>query len=113
MADFVHKAGPVFLDALVPNTLTTPAAGIDLDGRTLVGVVIPAGLEGTTLGFTVSETLGGTYRTLMSGGTAVSITVAADRYVALDPNMFAGVRYVKPVVGAQTGDITLKLVVRR
>jgi hypothetical protein len=100
---------PALQNALVPDTLTTPAAGTDLGGRILVGVTIPAGLDGTTLGFTVAPTLGGTYNTLMSAGVAVSLTVAASRYVALDPTLFVGVRFVKPVLGAQTGDITLVL----
>ena len=104
-----RQLAPFLQDAVVPNAGTTPAAGTDLGGRLLVGVTIPAGLDGTSLGFAVAATLNGTYNTLMYGGAAVSITVAASRYVALDPGLFAGVRFVKPVLATQTGDITLKL----
>lgn len=100
------------VDCVVPDTLTTPDVGVDLGRRVLVGVFIPAAAEGTTLGFTVCETLGGTYLPLMSGGSNLSITVAPGRYVALDPDVFRGVRFVKPVLAAQTGAVTLTLVAR-
>lgn len=91
----------------------TESGAVDLKGFTPVGVSIPTGLEGTTLGFKVaSDAIGGTYRTLMSGGSAVSLTVAADRYVALDPNVFAGVRFLKLIIAAQTGAIVLEIHVR-
>jgi hypothetical protein len=90
--------------------LGTVSNGVDLKGRQLCGVSIPTGLEGTTLGFQVAaDAVDGSYRTLMSGGVALSVTVAADRYVALDPNVFAGVRFVKLVVAAQTGAIVIEL----
>lgn len=107
---YVNRDQPaVDLTAVVPDTLTTPAAGVDLRGRVLVGVSIPTGLEGTTLGFAVAPTLAGTYLTMQTDAGAYSVTVAASRYVALDPNKFRGVRFVKPVVAAQTGAITLTL----
>lgn len=108
-AEYVTKIPPVLQDAVVANGGTTPTAGTDLGGRLLVGVTIPTGLDGTSLGFAVATELDGTYNTLMYGGAAVSLTVAASRYVALDPGLFAGVRFVKPVLAAQTGAITLKL----
>lgn len=104
-----RQLAPFLQTTVVPDAGTTPVAGTDLGGRTLVGVTIPAGLEGTTLTFTVATALGGTYNTLQTAAGAYSITVAASRYVALDPNVFAGVRFVKPVLGAQTGAITLTL----
>lgn len=111
-AEYGYQYEPALLPVTVPDTLTTPAAGLDLKGRVLVGVFLPAALDGTTLGFTVAETLAGTYVSLMSAGSVVSITVAASRYIALDPDVFRGVRFVKPVVGAQTGAAVLTLVAR-
>jgi len=93
--------------ATVTNGSTTTTDGIDLEGKTLCGVTLDSGFDGTTLGFTVATTLAGTYNTLMSSGSSYSETVAASRYVALDPSKFAGVRFIKPVVGSQTGSTTI------
>lgn len=99
--------------AVIPDGGTTPAAGIDLEGFTLVGVIVPAGLEGTTLGFTVSTTLGGTYYVMQDGeGADLSVTVAASRCVPLSPSLFCGARFVKPVLATQTGAITLTFLLR-
>ncbi len=89
--------------ATITNGNTTPTAGVDLEGKTLCGVTLDSGFDGTTLGFTVATTLDGTYNTMHNGTADYSKTVAASRYVALNPADFAGVRYIKPVTGSQTG----------
>lgn len=104
-----------YVDAVVPNSGTTPAAGIDLRGVVLVGLRLPAGAEGTTITFTASDKLTGSYEQVKSSdGSVLSITnnTGADHFV-LDPANFASVGFIKPVMDSQTGDITLVLVVRK
>lgn len=96
------------------NTETVTIAGsattsgeLDLTSKTLCGVTLDSGFDGTSLGFTVATTSGGTFVTLHDGSADVSKTVAASRYIALDPSLFAGVRYMKFVAGSQTGATTI------
>lgn len=89
------------------GTVSTPA---DLNGTTLCGVFIPAGLDNTTLAFQACDTIDGTYLSVIDGaGSAISKTVAASRYLPLDPALFLGIRYLRLVTGAQTGAVTLTL----
>jgi hypothetical protein len=90
------------------------SAELDCGDETLVGVILPSTFDGTALTFSVSATSGGTYYSLCSGGAALSITVAASQYVALDPSIFAGVRFVKFTSGtAQSGTDTILVAVVR
>ena len=105
---------PVKEFAATVATGQTTSSEVDIADCLLLGVILPAEFDGTTLGFTVSTTTGGTFYTLRdgAGAAAVSYTVAASSYVALDPGLFAGVRYVKIVLGSQTGATAAKLVCR-
>jgi hypothetical protein len=86
-------AGPPRVASItIPDTLTTPAAGYALGELTLVGVRLPSTFDGTTLTFTCSDTLGGTYDPLISDdGTTYTVTCAASKYVAIDYTKFVGV----------------------
>ena len=93
----------------------TSSSEVDLSDLLLCGVYIPAVVEGTTLTFTVSNATGGTFLPMWTAasGAVVAYTIdATGCYVALDPSLFAGVRYVKAVLGSQTGDVTLTLTLR-
>lgn len=78
----------------------TASAEVDLFGFTLVGLFIPSTFDGTTLTFTVATESGGTFVTLQTAGADLTITTAASKYVALDPSLFAGVRWFKIVAGS-------------
>lgn len=74
-----------------------------ISGFSLVGISLPAALTGTALTFTVCNTLAGTYVPLYNAAGVVSYTVAASRYVAIDPKDFQGVAYLKIVSGSAEG----------
>lgn len=79
---------------------------IDIEGKVLVGLVIPSNFDGTTVKFQVSHD-NVTYQALYDdGGTEISITVAASRGVgitAAKAEALAPWRYIKLVTGtAQT-----------
>jgi hypothetical protein len=97
----------------IPDGATEPTAGISLGGKTLVGVSVAAGLEGTSLGLKVATTLAGTYLTMNDGAGAVyTKTIATPGYTPINPADVAGVRYLKPVVATQTGAVELDLHLR-
>lgn len=94
------------------------SAAVDLEGQTLLGVVTPAGLSGTT--FTIHAATGytngapsTTYVALTDNeGTDLAFTVSADdEHICFSSDMVVklrGVRYIKLVSGAaETATITL------
>lgn len=86
----------------------------DMEGETLVGAYLPASEEGTTLSFKACATADGTYVPVHdTAGDLVEYTVASSRYVPLDPVTFAGIRFLKLVLGTQTGAATIVLSTRR
>jgi hypothetical protein len=95
--------------ASIADSGTTTSAGIDLGSKTLCGVHIPSGFDGSTLTFTASTTLDGTY---LAVEYTPDGTIGASKYIPIDPSKVAGIRYIKPVVGTQTGAIDLTLVAR-
>lgn len=82
----------------------TASGEADLGGTTLVGVILPAALTGTTLTFTAASAAGGTFIPVTgSNGSNLSFTVAASKYLAIDPALFHGVRFIKAVSGSTEG----------
>jgi hypothetical protein len=88
------------ISASIPSSGTTTPA-IDLGGTSLVGIQLPAAFTGTSISFTVATTLSGTYQGVIDGsGTALSKTIAAGKYLMLDPSEFAGIQFLKIVSSA-------------
>ncbi len=96
--------------ATIPASGTTTAA-IDLGGTSLVGIQLPASFTGTGLSFQVATTLSGTYQGVIDGsGTTLLKTIAAGKYLMLDPSEFAGIQFLKIVSNATEAaqrDLTL------
>ncbi|KKL79501.1 hypothetical protein LCGC14_2014220, partial [marine sediment metagenome] len=69
----------------------------------------------TNTSFTVKActTLTGTFDPVTdSDGTALTITMASNTWVWLDPRMFAGLRYIQ-LVGSQEGGIRTLVLIKR
>ena len=103
-------------NAFNTSTVTIESSGTtssarDLNGLgNLVALVTPSALTGTSFTFQAS-TDGSTYNAVYNEGTQYSVTVAASRYVALDPSVFAGAQYVKVVSGStEAAERTITLV---
>ena len=103
-------------NAFNTSTVTIESSGTtssarDLNGLgNLVALVTPATLTGTSFTFQASVD-GSTYNNVYNEGTQYSVTVAASRYVALDPAVFAGAQYVKVVSGStEAAERTITLV---
>jgi hypothetical protein len=73
-----------------------------LDFSCFVGFYTPATLTGTSFTFQASSD-GSTFVNVLNEGTSYSVTVAASRYVSVEPAVFAGVRFIKIVSGSSEG----------
>lgn len=80
----------------------TTSAAISTGGLSLVGILFPTVFTGTTVTFTMSDSLAGTYVPVKTGtaGTALSYTVAAAGYNVIDPKDFQGIAFLKIVSGS-------------
>jgi hypothetical protein len=76
---------------------------LNLNGSTLCGIHMPATFTGTSLTFQAAPTEDGTYQAVMWQGSDFSVTVAAGRYVALNPAIFAGISFIRIVSGSAEG----------
>ena len=98
----------------VANAGTTSNA-VDVQSGLLVGVEIPAGAEGTTLTFeeSVDDVTYSPVR--VEAGTAYTLTIAATAALHrfANPYFFLGAKYLKIVLAAQTGAITIDPVYAR
>ena len=91
----------------------TTSSEIDISNLSVYGISTPAALTGTTITFSAAAGRNGTFQTVYGDdGTAISITVAASRYVALNNKHIAlrGVQFLKVISGSSEGaDRTLYL----
>ena len=79
------------------------SAEIVTNGMSLCGILTPAALTGTALTFEASDVAGGTYLPVYNSSGQVSYTVAANRYVAIDPKDFQGIQFLKIKSGSAEG----------
>jgi hypothetical protein len=96
---------PVAVDSVSVTIASgqTESGAVDLHGMNLVGIMMPAAFTGTSVTFKGSLD-GVTYNDLYNtDGTALSVTVAADRFILIVPSDFAAVRYLKLVSGSSEG----------
>ena len=98
---------------------TALSAEVDMGADTLVGITMPAAWTAAALTFQVSTDGGVTFNEMnSSAGSAVSFTVAASQYIAVDPTLWRGVNAVKVRSGTsgtpvnQGADRVLTLVTR-
>lgn len=88
------------------DTATIPASGTTSDAitvparKTLVGMQLPAAMTGTAMTFQQSTDGGATWVNVYNESTAYSITFAASRYHALNPQVFHGVSLLRIVSGS-------------
>ena len=68
-------------------------------GRTVLALRTPATLTGTEFKFQAS-TDGDNFFALYNGSTEYAVTVAASRYIALNPDVFESVRYIRIIAGS-------------
>ena len=104
-------------DAVIANGASLSPA-IDLSGTVIVGFVMPASWTAAVLTFQVSDD-NVTFNDLYNeSGTEISLTVAAARFVRLNPAEWAAIRYLKVRSGTtgspvnQGPERTIKLAVR-
>lgn len=111
----MDSANITYVDVVIADGAATSGAADLSNGRTLVGLLFAAGVDNTSMTFTTSDTVGGTYVAVYSidGGGAYTVTVGASRYVPVQVDVFSGLRFLKCVGGGnETGAQTVRLVCR-
>jgi|WetSurMetagenome_2_1015567.scaffolds.fasta_scaffold219111_1 hypothetical protein len=81
----------------------TESSALNLKGFSLAGIFMPAAFTGTAISFKASTAIDGTFEPVYNSSGAVSYTVAASRYVAIDPKDFQGIQFLKVVSGSAEG----------
>jgi hypothetical protein len=91
----------------------TVSNALDMRGKTLVGLIMPAALTSTSITFTGSDD-NVTFRALTNtSGTALTVTVSASKHICIVPADFASVRWLKLIMGSSEGaDRTIIAVMR-
>lgn len=109
MSALAFGAQVIPLGQLLQSTTSISNAGtvstaVNTGGAVLVGIQMPAAFTGTALTFQAATGPSATYQQVVdSSGSAISYTVAAGKYVAVDPTKFHGVQYLKVVSGSAEG----------
>jgi len=93
---------------IAASATTSTTATMD-GGRIPLAILTPATLEGTEFKFQASRD-GDNFFALYNGSTEYAVTVAASRYVALNPDVFESVKYVKIVSNAAGGEDALRTI---
>lgn len=68
---------------------------ISTTGLSLCGIQIPATFTGTAITFQAATIAAGPYQPVYNSAGLVSYTVAAGRYLAIDPKDFYGILFLK------------------
>lgn len=105
-------AGSAFVTRAISIAVgAATTAEIDLEGRSLVGVVTPSTFDGTTLTPTVAVSEGGTYYNVYGrDGTQYTITTSASRLTYVDMDVSFGWRWLKLTSDSNQADTTTALV---
>lgn len=99
--------------SIIVATSATISTALDLRGKVLVGLIMPAALTSTAITFTGSQDGITFFSMTNTSGTALSVTIAASKHVCIVPADFASVRYLKFVTGSSEGaDRTITAVMR-
>lgn len=83
----------------IASSGTTSDALVINGGKTVLAIRTPASLNGTEFKFQASSD-GNNFFALYNGSTEYAVTVAASRYIAVNPDVFLGVRFLKIVSGS-------------
>ncbi len=90
---------------------TTVFSVVDCIKNGPMGILhFPSTFAGATITFQVAQTSDGTFQTLQSGGSDVSVTVTVDKSAVLDPSIFYAVKYCKIVsASAEANGTTINI----
>lgn len=85
---------------------TSLSAAVAIGAKTIVGIAMPAGWDTAAMTFQVSADGGTTWLEMQTTSGAVSYTVAASQYIAIDPAIWRGVNMVKVRSGTSGSPVT-------
>jgi len=94
---------------------TQSATGVDLSAFTLLGIYFPSNFDGTTITLQTNTSVNGDYFSVLSAGSAYTITAAASSYAPIENlAIVAGIQFLKITAGTAqtTSDTVFKLALR-
>lgn len=102
------------LNAVIPGGGGTKTDAVQTGPNCIpVGILTPAAMAGTIITFEVLVQGETTYQPLYNGSSLYSLTVAANRFVALNPDVMMGVQDLKVVSGtSESAGVTFKVIQR-
>jgi hypothetical protein len=90
----------VVIDSVKISATETTSTALYMMHKTPVGLYFPDAFTGTSISFEVADP-NDNWRTIADGaGADVTKTVAADKYIPLNPSDFAGVNKIRIVSGS-------------
>jgi hypothetical protein len=97
----VDRFNPEVMTTTIASSGTTSSA-INLSGLQLVAIDMPAAVTGTTMTFSASTAIDGTYDGVqeVGGAAAYSVTMTAGKWTPVDIRVFAGVPFLKIISGS-------------
>ncbi len=127
MTGFTLSQNLLFLSQTWANATSSVTIDLGKDTNEALPSYMPGGDEfrviaiqfegtwtSTSLTVSASSSASGDYDDVFEqDGTAVTITMASDRYVILDPKFYAGLRYIKLTGSSEGGARTYVLVKRQ
>lgn len=81
------------------------AASVDLEGKTLLGIIMPSAWTAASLTFSVSAD-NTTFVDLYDSSVEVSVAAGINRFIRLNPNDWVGIRYIKVRSGTTAVPVT-------
>lgn len=91
--------------AVLESTIPLDAAQgsivrVSVPNEPIFAIETPAALTGTALTFQYTPDNGSTWKQVFKEGSAYSLTVAANRFIVVDPVVFKGLTQIRPVSGS-------------
>lgn len=94
-------------------TSTTVSAASDLNGTSLVAILLPGTMTGVAISFQASVNGSDFFIVKDGAGSTVSITTAADQYIPVPAGITSSIRYIKLVSGsAEAANRTIQLITK-
>lgn len=82
----------------------TLSQGINLQNKTLVGLVMPSALTSTTITLMTTDSEGGTFVDAYKDGSLLSYAVGTSRYIVINPADTVGMQFLRLKCGSSEGD---------
>ena len=111
MATDTHYPDRKVSQEITIDSGSVTSSAVTLHGTMLVGMILPAGFQGSTVSMQGSIDASTYYNLYSAGGTQLQTSAGASRYIYFAPTDWVGVPYVRAIAAAtQTASRTVTMV---